>query len=357
MSETIPEKMNVALMHEPYDIEIVERDMPKVGPKDVLIKMMAVGVCGSDVHYYAHGRVGEFVVEKPIVLGHECAGMVAQVGDEVTDFKVGDRVAIEPGEPCRECEYCKSGQYNLCPHMEFMATPPYDGAFCEYISHPADFLYHLPDSVTYEQATLVEPFSVGLQACKRADIKPGSTVVIMGMGPVGLMAVVAAKAYGATNIIVSDLEDNRLEAAKRLGATTAINIKNEDVVERIKELTDGQGVNYAIETAGNPIALRSALNSLKDGGTLAIVGLPQEDMNKINVPFIANHEINIVGVFRYANTYPQGIQILSTTDVDIDSLFTHQFELNDTKEAMELTRTSKGDALKVMVYPNGFLDK
>ncbi len=274
MSETIPEKMNVALMHEPYDIEIVERDMPKVGPKDVLIKMMAVGVCGSDVHYYAHGRVGEFVVEKPIVLGHECAGMVAQVGDEVTDFKVGDRVAIEPGEPCRECEYCKSGQYNLCPHMEFMATPPYDGAFCEYVSHPADFLYHLPDSVTYEQATLVEPFSVGLQACKRADIKPGSTVVIMGMGPVGLMAVVAAKAYGATNIIVSDLEDNRLEAAKRLGATTAINIKNEDVVERIKELTDGQGVNYAIETAGNPIALRSALNSLKDGGTLAIVGLP-----------------------------------------------------------------------------------
>ena len=273
MSETIPEKMNVALMHEPYDIEIVERDMPKVGPKDVLIKMMAVGVCGSDVHYYAHGRVGEFVVEKPIVLGHECAGMVAQVGDEVTDFKVGDRVAIEPGEPCRECEYCKSGQYNLCPHMEFMATPPYDGAFCEYVSHPADFLYHLPDSVTYEQATLVEPFSVGLQACKRADIKPGSTVVIMGMGPVGLMAVVAAKAYGATNIIVSDLEDNRLEAAKRLGATTAINIKNEDVVERIKELTDGQGVNYAIETAGNPIALRSALNSLKDGGTLAIVGL------------------------------------------------------------------------------------
>lgn len=272
MSETIPEKMNVALMHEPYDIEIVERDMPKVGPKDVLIKMMAVGVCGSDVHYYAHGRVGEFVVEKPIVLGHECAGMVAQVGDEVTDFKVGDRVAIEPGEPCRECEYCKSGQYNLCPHMEFMATPPYDGAFCEYVSHPADFLYHLPDSVTYEQATLVEPFSVGLQACKRADIKPGSTVVIMGMGPVGLMAVVAAKAYGATNIIVSDLEDNRLEAAKRLGAATAINIKNEDVVERIKELTDGHCVNYAIETAGNPIALRSALNSLKDGGTLAIVG-------------------------------------------------------------------------------------
>ena len=226
--------MNVALMHEPYDIEIVERDMPKVGPKDVLIKMMAVGVCGSDVHYYAHGRVGEFVVEKPIVLGHECAGMVAQVGDEVTDFKVGDRVAIEPGEPCRECEYCKSGQYNLCPHMEFMATPPYDGAFCEYVSHPADFLYHLPDSVTYEQATLVEPFSVGLQACKRADIKPGSTVVIMGMGPVGLMAVVAAKAYGATNIIVSDLEDNRLEAAKRLGATTAINIKMKTSLNALK---------------------------------------------------------------------------------------------------------------------------
>lgn len=275
------------------------------------------------------------------------------MGSEVTDFQEGDRVAIEPGVPCGRCEHCREGKYNLCPHVVFLATPPVDGAFCQYLSHPADFLYHIPDELTYEQATLNEPFSVGIQACKRAQVKAGSTVVIMGMGPVGLMTVLAAKSFGATRIIVSDLEEKRLEEAKELGATHTINIKNDDVLARIEAITGGKGVDYAIETAGNPTALKNSVSALKNGGTLAIVGLTQQDEVGFNAPWIANHELNIVGVFRYENTYEMGIDLLSNTTSDLDTMFTDFYDLEDTKEAMERTRTNKSGSIKVMVYPNG----
>ncbi|WP_436862098.1 NAD(P)-dependent alcohol dehydrogenase [Staphylococcus caeli] len=353
MTQNIPEMMRISLLNKPFDMETKEVKVPEIGATDVLVKVMAFGVCGSDVHYYEHGRVGEFVVEKPLILGHECSGVVADVGSEVKKFKVGDRVAIEPGVPCGECEYCKSGKYNLCPDVAFLATPPVDGAFSQYISHPEGFLFHIPDDLSYEEATLNEPFSVGVQACKRANVQPGSTVVIMGMGPVGLMAVVAAKAFGATKIIVSDLEKIRLDEALKLGATHAINIKEQDVATCINEITEGNGVNYAFETAGNPIALQNALASLNNGGTLAIVGLPQQENIELNIPFIANHEINIVGIFRYANTYDMGIEMLSNTTADLNTMFTDAYNLEDAKAAMEQARTNKSGSLKVMVYPNG----
>ena len=353
MEKNIPETMNISLLNKPFDMEMKEVKVPKIGATDVLVKVMAVGVCGSDVHYYEHGRVGEFVVEKPLILGHECSGVVTDVGSNVTRFKVGDRVSIEPGVPCGECEYCKSGKYNLCPDVEFLATPPVDGAFSQYISHPEGFLFHIPEALSYEEATLNEPFSVGVQACKRANVQPGSTVVIMGMGPVGLMAVVAAKAFGATKIIVSDLEKIRLDEALKLGATHAINIKEEGVATRINEITKGKGVNYAFETAGNPIALQNALAALNNGGTLAIVGLPQQENIELNIPFIANHEINIVGIFRYANTYDMGLEMLASTSADLNTMFTYAYDLNEAKEAMEQARTNKSGSLKVIVYPNG----
>lgn len=353
MEKNIPETMNISLLNKPFDMEMKEVKVPKIGATDVLVKVMAVGVCGSDVHYYEHGRVGEFVVEKPLILGHECSGVVTDIGSNVTRFKVGDRVAVEPGVPCGECEYCKSGKYNLCPDVEFLATPPVDGAFSQYISHPEGFLFHIPEALSYEEATLNEPFSVGVQACKRANVQPGSTVVIMGMGPVGLMAVVAAKAFGATKIIVSDLEKIRLDEALKLGATHAINIKEEGVATRINEITKGKGVNYAFETAGNPIALQNALAALNNGGTLAIVGLPQQENIELNIPFIANHEINIVGIFRYANTYDMGLEMLASTSADLNTMFTDAYDLNEAKEAMEQARTNKSGSLKVMVYPNG----
>ncbi|MBX5436441.1 MAG: NAD(P)-dependent alcohol dehydrogenase [Alicyclobacillaceae bacterium] len=353
MKAAVPTRMRAAVLERPWQVEIREMAVPELGPYDVLIKVMAVGVCGSDVHYYEHGRIGDFVVEKPIILGHECAGVVAAVGSQVTRVKVGDRVAVEPGVTCGRCDACKSGRYNLCPDVAFLATPPYDGAFVEYFKHREDFVFPIPDHLSFEEAALVEPFSVGIHACKRAGVQAGSRVAVMGMGPVGLLTVVAARAFGAAEVYVSDLEPIRLEAARRLGATAAINVKEQDAAEAVRALTGGEGADVAIETAGNPKALQSALMSLRRGGRLAIVGLPAQDEIGLNVPFISSYEVDIFGIFRYANTYPQGIRFLASGRFDVKSLVTDRYPLEQAKDALERARTNKSGSLKVMVYPNG----
>ncbi|MFB5674983.1 NAD(P)-dependent alcohol dehydrogenase [Paenibacillus terreus] len=347
-----PVMMKAAVMPKPGEINIEERPVPQLQPDEVLIKVMAVGVCGSDVHYYENGRIGRYVVEKPIILGHECAGMISAVGSAVTRFQPGDRVAVEPGVTCGRCDACKSGRYNLCPDVQFLATPPVDGAFVQYMAMREDFVFPIPDHLSFEEAALNEPFSVGIHAARRSQLQPGSTLAIMGMGPVGLMAVAAAKSFGASRIIVTDLEPIRLEAAKRMGATDTINVREEDPIEAIKRLTGGRGVDTAWETAGNPQALQSALYSLRRGGKLAIVGLPAQDEIPLNVPFMADNEIDIYGIFRYANTYPAGISFLSSGQIDAKSLITDRYPLAQTRDAMERAIHNKSGSLKIMVYPN-----
>jgi L-iditol 2-dehydrogenase len=349
----LPLTMKAAVMPEPGRIELRELPVPTPAPNEVLVQVMAVGVCGSDVHYFENGRIGRFVVEKPIILGHECAGRVCAVGDQVTRLRVGDRVAIEPGVTCGTCKACKEGRYNLCPDVQFLATPPVDGAFAEYIAMREDFLFPIPDHLSYEAAALNEPFSVGIHAAKRTGLQPGSTIAIMGMGPVGLMGVAAAKAFGASRIIVTDLEPIRLEAARRLGATHTINVLEQDAVAEIKRLTGGEGVDVAWEMAGNPRALQSAMHSIRRGGKLAIVGLPAQDEIPLNIPFIADNELDIYGIFRYANTYPSGIEFLASGLVDTDALITDKYTLEETQEALERALRNKSGSLKVMVYPNG----
>lgn len=348
----IPQTMKAALMTEPFQISIVELPVPSIKPDEVLVKVMAVGVCGSDIHYYEHGRIGPYIVKKPIILGHECAGIVVAFGNQVTRFKLGDRVAIEPGVTCGRCDSCKQGRYNLCPDVQFLATPPFDGAFCQYIAHREDFLFPIPDSLSFEEAALNEPFSVGIHALNRAGFQPGWDVAIIGMGPVGLTAVAAAKAFGANRIIVSDLEINRLEAARKLGATDLVYPDTADAAAEIKRLTGGVGVHLAIETAGHPRALQTAMKSIRRGGKLSIVGLPPVDEVGFNVPFICDNEIDIYGIFRYVNTYPRGITFLSAGTVDMKSLITDRYPLEQTQDAMERARTNKAGSLKVMVYPN-----
>lgn len=350
----LPAAMKAAVMNKTFDITIEELPVPRIEADEVLVKVMAVGICGSDIHYYEHGRIGRYTVEKPIILGHECAGIVAAAGEHVTRFKVGDRVAIEPGITCGRCEQCKAGRYNLCPQVQFLATPPVDGAFVQYIKHREDFLFPIPDHLSYEEASLNEPFSVGIHACKRAGLQSGSTVAIMGMGPVGLMAVLAAKAFGAKQIIAADLEPIRLEAAIRMGATHTIHVKEQDPVAEVKRWTGGVGVDAAFETAGNPKALQSAMASVRRGGRLSLVGLPPQNEIPLNVPMIVDNELDIFGVFRYANTYPQGISILASGISDVKSLITDRYPLEKTQEAMERARTNKSGSLKVVVYPNGF---
>ncbi|MEH7374386.1 MULTISPECIES: NAD(P)-dependent alcohol dehydrogenase [Bacillaceae] len=352
MKNTLPTHMKAAIMHSTREITIESLPVPQIGHDEVLIKVMAVGICGSDLHYYTHGRIGKYIVEKPIILGHECSGEIAAVGTAVNRFKVGDRVAVEPGVTCGYCEACKEGRYNLCPDVEFLATPPVDGAFVQYIKMRQDFVFAIPDTLSFEDAALIEPFSVGIHAAMRTKLQPGSTIAIMGMGPVGLMAVGAAKAFGAGTIIVTDLEPLRLEAAKKMGATHVINIRDQEPLEEIKNITNGRGVDVAWETAGNPAALQSALASVRRGGKLAIVGLPSQNEIPLNVPFIADNEIDIYGIFRYANTYPKGINFLASGIVDTKHLVTDRYSLADTSEAMERALNFKNECLKIIVYPN-----
>lgn len=352
MTIQLPAAMKAAVMTKPGQIVIEERELPQIKADEVLIKVMAVGVCGSDLHYYEHGRIGRFVVEKPIVLGHECSGVIAAVGEQVTSVAVGDRVAVEPGITCGQCFYCKQGRYNLCPDVQFLATPPVDGAFVQYMAMRQDMVFPIPDELSFEEAALIEPFSVGIHAAKRCQLQPGSVVAIMGMGPVGLMAVAAAKCFGASQIIVTDLEDNRLEAAIRIGATHTINVRHEDALQKIAELTGGIGVDAAWETAGNPRALQTALHSLRRGGKLVIVGLPAQDEIALNVPFMADNEIDVYGVFRYANTYPDGVKFLSSGSIDSLALVTDRYSLEQTQDALERAIHNKQGSLKVIVYPN-----
>lgn len=354
MINKLPRMMKAAVMKTPGEIAIEEIPVPEPAADEVLVKVMAVGVCGSDIHYFEHGRIGSYVVRKPIILGHECAGIVAACGRNVTRFAPGDRVAIEPGVACGKCEFCKSGRYNLCPEVQFLATPPVDGAFVQYIRHREDFLHPIPDHLSFEAAALIEPFSVGIHALNRARFQPGGEVAIIGMGPVGLMTVIAAKAFGASRIFVSDLEENRLQAALRLGASHAIPGAAGNPAEAILQLTGRRGVDLAVETAGHPSALKTAMRVVKRGGKISIVGLPAVDEIGFNVPFLCDNEIDIYGIFRYANTYRQGANFLSSGVADAASLVTDRFPLEQTRDALARAMTNKAGSLKVMVYPNGF---
>ena len=212
----------VAVLTRPLEIVLEERPVPEPGPREVLVEVSAVGVCGSDVHYYEHGRIGSHVVRAPLVLGHESAGRVVAVGDAVSKHAVGDRVTLEPGVPCGRCRECRAGRYNLCPDVVFFATPPVDGAFADYVTIHEDFAFALPDALSDDAGALMEPLSVGIWACRKAGVSAGDRVLITGAGPIGLLAMQVALAFGATQVEISDVSEPRLELARRTGATRAL---------------------------------------------------------------------------------------------------------------------------------------
>lgn len=343
--------MTVAELQKPLDIRLSERSIPKPGQRDVLIKIMAVGICGSDLHYYEHGRIGERVVKEPFIQGHECAGVIVGVGPAVTKFKVGDRVAIEPGIHCGQCEYCKSGRYNLCPKVKFLSTPPVDGSLAQYISHPEDLVYPLPDHLSYEVASLVEPLSVGIHTAKRTGLKPGSTILISGMGPVGLMMILAAKAFGVKRIIVSDVEPLRLQMAARLGAWKTLNVLQDDIRGIVHRVTEQVGVDMVIDTSGAPKALATGIEILKRGGKLAAIGFPSTEHVPLNITLMLQKEIDFHSIYRYTNTYPLGLEILAS-EPDAETIITNRYPLTNVHEAFEKLRKDKRNTVKVIVHPS-----
>ncbi|SCW43638.1 L-iditol 2-dehydrogenase [Paenibacillus tianmuensis] len=344
--------MNAAVLTRPKQIEMKQTGIPTPKDNEVLIRIRAVGLCGSDVHYYEHGKIGRYVVEKPIILGHEASGEIVKLGAQApAHLKVGQRVAIEPGATCGACEYCTTDRYNLCPHVEFLATPPYDGAFSEYVAMRADLVFPIPEDMSYETAALVEPFSVGLHAVRRGGLQANETVVIMGMGPIGLLTVANAKLAGAKTIIGVDLEQNRLDVALKMGATHTVNLRSENLADKVNEITDHQGVDVAFETAGNPKAVQGAVASVKRGGRVVVVGMSPEDEVPVNMSIIVDSEIDLRGVFRYHDTYLAAIDILSKKIVDIEQIITGKYTLGETAAAFEQAINDKTNTLKIMVYP------
>lgn len=332
-----------AVMPELGRIELREVAEPAPGPRQAVVRIEAVGVCGSDTAYYTHGRIGDWVVDGPLILGHEVAGQVVAVGPEVTRVRVGDRVAIEPGTPCRDCEDCMAGRYHLCRDLAFLATPPHDGALVQRLAIDERNLFPVPDTMSFEEAALCEPLSVGIWACRRAELRPGERVLVSGAGPVGILAAQVARALGASAVTVTDVSDFRLDVARRLGFE----------VERSGDVPEGPGhedADVLLECSGAPGVLAQGLWRLRNGGRAAMVGMPKQDvslpLSRLNVK-----EISISLVNRYAHTWPTAIALVASGRVDVASIVTHRFPLERTEEALTLA-SRVPDSLKAVISPN-----
>jgi len=341
--------MKAAILKKIGKIVIEDIEKPKVQPGHVLIKIDYVGICGSDVHYYEHGRIGDFVVEKPLILGHECSGVIEELGDGVTGFGVGDKVVPEPGFACNICDFCKTGKYNLCEEMTFMATPPIDGAFCEYVSYPADMVFKLPENVTTKEGALIEPLAIGIYAAKRGGVFPGAKVLVLGAGCIGLVTMLAAKAYGASEVVITDVLDNRLKAAKNLGADFALNTSQKNLHELIADTTGDAGVDVVIDCVGISPTINDAIDSCKKGGTIVLVGMGSDGNVNINMNRAISKEIDFTTIFRYRNIFPTALKMVSDGKIDINGIVSRSFDFDEIGKAMEFVMNNKQDVVKAIV--------
>lgn len=335
--------MRAAILNGPKDVVIAQRPTPQPGPGQVVVRVDSVGVCGSDTHYYDHGRIGRFVVEAPLILGHEAAGAVAALGAGVTRVAVGQRVSIEPGVPDFTCEQCLAGRYNLCPGMRFFATPPIDGAFAEYVVTHEAFAHPVPDSLSDDAAALLEPLSVGVWACQKGRVGAGSRVLVTGAGAIGLVSVQTAIAFGATEVVVSDVNPARLALALELGATAVV-----DARERGVDTLD-RPPNVLLECSGHPPAIGAAIRALDRAGRAVLVGMGGDEI-ALPLSVVQERELEVTGIFRYANTWPTAIALAASGRVDLDRLVTGRYRLDQAEEALTAGRRDER-AVKAVVRP------
>lgn len=334
-------------------LKIMPFKLPPLGPHDVRVRMKAVGICGSDVHYLREMRIAHFVVKEPMVIGHECAGVVEEIGSGVAHLSPGDRVALEPGVSCWRCRHCRGGRYNLCEDMRFFATPPVHGSLARQVVHPADLCFRLPDGVSLEEGAMCEPLSVGVHACRRAGVGPDTAgVLVLGAGPIGLVALLAARAFGAPRVVVVDVDEHRLGVARALGAAAAVRVSPDpaDVpgeVERVRAAM-GAEVDVTLDCAGFSKTVATALQATRPGGKVCLVGMGHNEMT-VPLTSAAIREVDVVGVFRYKDTWPLCIEFLRSGKVDVKPLITHRFGFSqrEVEEAFEVSARGR-DAIKVM---------
>ena len=331
-------KISVLTADLAVETRTVEAPLPNSHQVQIAVK--SVGVCGSDIHYWEHGRIGPYVVESDLVLGHEASGVVTAIGSDVTSISVGDRVAIEPGVPCGHCHECRMGRYNLCPEVQFFATPPVDGAFAQFVVIDENFAHRVPDSMSFDEAALIEPLSVGVWACKKAKIAPGSRVLVTGAGPVGLMCAKVARASGAIEVTVTDVNLERLKAAAAMGFT----IHRSGVDQPLSE----KSFTAVIECSGNVHAINTAIRAAAPASVVVLVGMAADGNVTVPVDVIQGRELWLTGTFRYAHTYPTAIGLVSSGAVIISDLVSASYDLGNVENALGHARKHPED-LKVIV--------
>lgn len=326
-----------------------EIPIPKIKDDEVLVKLQYVGICGSDIHYYEEGRIGDYIVEPPFILGHEPGGIVVEVGKYVKNLNVGDKVALEPGKTCGKCRFCKEGQYNLCKDVVFFATPPVQGVFQEYVAHPAELSFKLPENMDTMEGALIEPLAVGFHAAKQGNATFGQKALVFGSGCIGLMSMMALKTMGVSEVYMADVIDKRLDKALELGATGVINSVKEDIICKTDKLTKGQGFDLLIETSGQEIAANQAIQVARKGANIVLVGYGKSGMMNLMMSLALDKELTFKTVFRYRNIYPMAIEAVNKGLVNLKGVVTNIFEFNDIQNAMDSSVRDKENIVKSVV--------
>lgn len=365
MGSVSPERMMANpsfVMKAIKQVNIEDRPIPKLNdPYDVLVHVSHTGICGSDVHYWQRGRIGEYVVKDPMVLGHESSGVVAAVGPSVTSLKPGDRVAMEPGVPCRRCQFCRRGNYHLCDLMVFAATPPYDGTLAKYYVNAADFCYKVPDSISLEEAAMVEPLAVACAVCTTASLKGGQSVLVLGCGVIGVLCSAVARQWGATRVIGVDIAPSRLEVARSYGQDSSFTPKRapegvdphlhmESEAERLKE-TFGvrDGFDVILECSGAEPCVQLGIFAAKKGGTFVQAGMGKEVIS-FPITTLITRGLNMKGSIRYQpGSYEAAIALIVGGKVDVKRLITNRFKFEQAEEAFELVKAAKPAVFKVII--------
>jgi L-iditol 2-dehydrogenase len=345
--------MKVAEMLGIGRVRLADRPVPEPRPGEVLVKVERVGICGSDLHYFAHGRIGNYVVQPPFILGHEAGGIVVALGPGVESPRIGDLVALEPGVSCGRCQFCLSGRYHLCPDVLFFATPPVDGVLAEYVAHPANLCFPTPSGLDSLDAALIEPLAVGFHAAAQGRATIGQKAVVFGAGCIGLMTLLALKARGLTNVTIVDLMPSRLNKALELGAHNVVNSAQDDYLKAAKEITGGYGFDLAFETSGAEAAARLSIESVKKGATIVLVGYGQTGEMTLPVSLALDKEVAIQTVFRYHHVYPVAIEAVAAGLVSPRLVVTNSFDFADIQEALDRSLNDKASVVKSVVIVSG----
>ena len=349
LSKLRPATMRASRLHGVRDLRLEDLLRPAAGTGQVLLKVAAVGVCGSDVHYYLHGRIGSQVVTGPIIMGHEFAAWIAGLGPGVQDLSIGQLVAVDPAISCGQCEPCQQGHPNLCPYVRFCGTPPIDGVFAEYTLMPADNCFPLPPEIGPVEGAMLEPLGIAIHSVDLAHLQAGATVAVLGAGPIGLLIAAVARAAGASAIYMTEPLPHRRQFALDYVASATLDPDTTDVVSEIMRLTDGRGVDVAFEAAGASDTPQQAAAVARIGGKVILAGIPADDTLILNASTVRRKGLALKAVRRMKHTYPRAIRLVQAGSVDLKPLASHHFPLERITDAFELVANYQDGVLRAIV--------